>query len=351
MTRRCFLILFTVIIALLPISVANAYAAAWSQEEKLEEELTPGEITAYNEQIDVYTEAINEQDLLKRGDMLIGFIAKYPEAELLEPYVLPAYSRLLFECSQSGKYQELEILAEKLIDLYPHNLEAIARAATAAEQLGHNEKFLKYLLIIYDMEPTGERARFIADAYDKTGNLEKYIEWCKKTFTYPEYSGDYTLRLKLVKRFLEIGNIDKASTYAAKTLDVFDASEKPDAAQQENIRSKRRICHHIIALKLYKEGKFQEAIKSFESALKAEIYQEGFYRIGLCLWELKKGEMAHDYFSAAELVGGEYTEKAKDYKEQLYKESHNNTLVGIEKVHKRAQTLIASYSAPDAVQE
>ena len=80
MTRRCFLILFTVIIALLPISVANAYAAAWSQEEKLEEELTPGEITAYNEQIDVYTEAINEQDLLKRGDMLIGFIAKYRRA-------------------------------------------------------------------------------------------------------------------------------------------------------------------------------------------------------------------------------------------------------------------------------
>jgi tetratricopeptide (TPR) repeat protein len=338
-------------VALLPISAANAYADALSQEEKLEEELTPEEITAYNKQIDVYTAAVNEQDLLRRSDMLINFIAKYPEAELLEPYVLPAYSRLLFECSQSGKYKELEILAEKWLDLYPDNLEAIARAATAAEQLGHNEKFLKYLLIIYDMEPTGARARFIADTYDKMGNLEKYIEWCEKTFTYPEYSGDYTLRLKLVQRFLEIENIDKASTYAAKTLEVFDAAEKPDAAQQENIRSKRRICHHIIALKLYKEDKFQEAIKSFESALKTETYQEGFYRIGMCLWELKEGETAHDYFSAAELMGGEYTEKAKDYKEQLYKEAHNNTLIGIEKVHKRAQALIDSYSAPDAAQE
>jgi len=347
MTRRYFLILFTITVALLPISGANAYATVLSQEE----ELTPEEITAYNEQIDVYTAGINEQDLLKRGDMLIDFIAKYPESELLEPYVLPAYRRLLFECSQSRKYQELEILAEKWLDLYPDNLEAIARAATAAQQLGHNEKFLKYLLIIYDMEPIGARARFIADTYDKMGNLEKYIEWCEKTFTYPEYSGDYTLRLKLVQRFLEIENIDKASTYAAKTLEVLDAAEKPDAAQEENIRSKRRICHHIIALNLYKEDKFQEAIKSFESALKAETYQEGFYRIGLCLWELKKGEMAHDYFSAAELMGGEYTEKAKDYKEQLYKESHNNTLIGIEKVHKRAQALIVSYSAPDAAQE
>jgi len=350
MTIRYFLTLAMVILAVQHSGV-NAYAVTLFQEEELEEELTPEEITAHNEQIDIYTVAINEQDLLKRGDMLIDFIAKYPESELLELYVLPAYPRLLFECSQNNKYQELEILAEKWLDLYPDNLEAIAHAATAAEQLGHNEKFLKYLLIIYDMEPMGERAWFIADTYDKIGNLEKYVEWCEKTYTYPEYSGDYTLRLKLVQRFLEIENIDKASTYAAKTLEVFDAAENPDAAQQENIRSKRRICHHIIALKLYKEDKFQEAIKSFESALKAETYQEGFYRIGLCLWELKEGETAHDYFSAAELMGGEYTEKAKDYKEQLYKESHNNTLIGIEKVHKRAQALIDSYSASDAAQE
>ena len=42
------------------------------------------------------------------------------------------------------------------------------------------------------------------------------------------------------------------------------------------------------------------------------------------------------------------TEKAKEYKEELYKTLHNNTLIGIEKVHKRAQTIIDSYSTGQA---
>ena len=58
-------------------------------------------------------------------------------------------------------------------------------------------------------------------------------------------------------------------------------------------------------------------------------------------------ELAHDYFAAAELYGGDLTAKAKENKEQLYKPLHNNSLIGIEKVMKRAQAILDKY--PDAV--
>jgi len=124
----------------------------------------------------------------------------------------------------------------------------------------------------------------------------------------------------------------------------------PDAAGQENIPTITRICHHVIGIHYFEEDKFQEAIKYFEKALKAECYQEGFYYIARCHWGRSGDntdivELAHDFFAAAEDYGGdtELTEKAREYKEQLYKPLHNNSLFAIEKVHKRAKAIIEKY--------
>ena len=334
-------IIFT---ALVFVSIFGAVAFSAALFQEAEEAKTEEEYEAYMEQYNAYMAAANEQDPLKRGDMLLEFIGKYPKSDLLQQYVVPTYRTLLFECSQNQKYQELEILAEKWLELYPDNLEAIALVATAAEKLEHNEKLLKYLLKIYEIQPTADGARSIALLYDKMGNFEKYVEWCEIIFTYPEYSVDYTLHFALVQKFVEKGDINKATEYAEKTLKVLESAEKPDAAGQDRMRSIRQVCNHVIAFKYYSSDRYQEAMGYFEKALKAEKYQEGFYRIGMCLWELKDPEKAHDYFAAAELMGGEFTEKAKEYKEKLYKELHNQTLIGIEKVHKRAQAILDSYS-------
>ncbi len=43
------------------------------------------------------------------------------------------------------------------------------------------------------------------------------------------------------------------------------------------------------------------------------------------------------WYAKAELQGGEIAPKAKENLEQLYKALHNNTLIGIEKVYRRAK--------------
>ncbi len=324
----------------------QAPAAALFQEPEAEEEvLTQEEYDAHVEQSNAYMAAIEEADPLKRGDMLLGFLEKYPESSLVESHIKPAYTVLMAECYQNEKFEELETLAEKWLAIYPDNRQTISFAATAAAKLEHNEKYLQYLLVLYEMEPTAGGARMIAELYDQQGDFDKFLEWSNVAFTYPEYSVDYTLRYKILTKYADAGDVAKATDYAHKTLEVLDSAPKPDAAGQKAMQTIRRECNHIIAVHHYEEQNYSEAIKYFDCALKAERFQDGLYYIAQCYWRLGDPEKAHDYFAAAEMLGGNLTEKSKDYKEDLYKTLHNNTLIGIEKVHKRAQEILDTYSA------
>lgn len=295
--------------------------------------------------------AAEEPDLLKRGEMLIAFIKTYPESDYIESYAKPTYELLLRECNDNNNFEALEILAEKWLELHPDNINAVALAARSAVQLGHDEKSIKYALKIYEIQPTVGLAYEVAQTYDRLGNFEEYVKWCETYFTYPEADVDYTVRFKILTKYAEVENYAKAAEYAEKTLEVLESAARPDAAGQENIPTIKRICNHIIGINHFEADRFKEAIQYFENALKAECYQEGLYYIARCHWGLSEGRteivvLAHDFFAAAELFGGELTQKAKEYKEQLYKPLHYNSLVGIEKVHKRAQEILDRYPDP-----
>ena len=206
---------------------------------------TEEEFEAAEKEYNAYTAAANEPDLLKRGELLVEFIKTYPESDYLEPYVKPAYVRLLSDCHQGQNFEELLVLAEKWLELYPDNTRAIALAYEAAAKLGHDEKSLKYGLRIYEIQPTVDLARFVAQIYDRLGNFEKYVEWCEIVFTYPEYSVDYTLRFEILGRYAEAANYPKAAEYAGKILEVLESAEKPDAAGQENLPTIKKFCNHI----------------------------------------------------------------------------------------------------------
>jgi len=310
----------------------------------------PEAYEAAQKEYDAYMQAANEPDPLKRGELLIEFIKTYPESDMVESYVKPTYERTLSDCADNQQYEQLLKLAENWLELYPDNIRAIAFAYNAAVQLKQDEKSIQYALKIYEIQPTAELAQFVAQTYDRLGNFEKYVEWSEIVFSYPEFSVDYTLRFKIMSKYADAGNLAKAAEYAEKTLEVLASAAKPDAAGQENIPTIKRICNHVIGIHYFEEDKFQEAIKYFEKALKAECYQEGFYYIARCHWGRSGDntdivELAHDFFAAAEDYGGdtELTEKAREYKEQLYKPLHNNSLFAIEKVHKRAKAIIEKY--------
>jgi hypothetical protein len=57
----------------------------------------------------------------------------------------------------------------------------------------------------------------------------------------------------------------------------------------------------------------------------------------MCQWEQKKVEEATITFAKAQLMGGDIAPKAKEKVEQLYKAMHNDTIIGIEKIYRKAK--------------
>ncbi|NLT68844.1 MAG: hypothetical protein GXX84_19820 [Acidobacteria bacterium] len=319
---------------------ATVQATPQEQEEQAEPEYTEEEYNAYEA-------ATKEADLLKRGEMLLAFVEKYPESKLM-PYINAEYNKLLHECSEVKKYDQLESLAESWLKLHPGDMNTLLYIAAATQNLGKLERCVECMEEIYLQKPDPGLARDIFNNYVKTSNLAKQIEWAEKMFKMPEFDADFGLRWDFVKRYMESGNYPKAAEYAQLTLKSAALVKQPDANTQETLRMVHRACHHVIGMDLMEKDKFEEAIRAFRQALRSERYDVGYFSIGQCLENQQKVEEAMVEYAKAELQGGELAPKAKERLELLYKALHNDTTIGIDKKYKQAKEELANEEVSDA---
>ena len=168
-------------------------------------------------------------------------------------------------------------------------------------------------------------------------NTAKYLEWIEKVLAYPEHASNFAMRYDLVQHYVGEENYAKAAEYARMTLEAAEQVKQPSADTLKSMRAVQNACHHLIGINQYEAGKYAEAIKSFQQALRAEVYGEGFYYIGMCQRNQDLIDDAMISLAKAELHGGEVAPKAKEYLEKLYKALHNNTLIGIDKVYRKAK--------------
>jgi tetratricopeptide (TPR) repeat protein len=330
--------------ALLPAMIALAafvffggitgFAGALLQENAAEEQESSPE---YIEQYEAWEKAKDEPDLHKSAAMLLQFLEKYPKSELLK-HAENSYLSLLIKCSEEKKYQDLETLAEQWLKSHPGDLQSLAYTATAAKELGHNEKWIQSLTEIYKIQPTGALAKEIAQAYNKAGNKAKYIEWTDTALKAPEFETDFKTRLSLVQFYVEEKNPAKAIEYAQAALKAADLVKDPAAETKQQLLTVRKACHDTIGKILIEQEKYDEAIKAFQQALSLGKNSESCYFIAYCLRMKKNVDEAMLWYARAEQNGGEYAGKAKENLEQLYKALHNDTLIGIEKVYRKAQS-------------
>jgi len=308
----------------------RAKAQAAAQEE--EPESPPG----YEKEYEAWENAEKETDLLKRGSMVIAAITEFPKSTLI-PNFEATYKRTLSECYASQKFQELETLAEQWLKLHPNDFETIARIADAAVKLGHDDKYVQRLADLYKMKPTADLANDIAQTYKRMKNKAKYLEWVETALKHPENDSNFMLRLDLVQTYMEAKDLSKALEWSQATLKSTDLVKNPSAEVREQLRAVRHACNDIIAKILYGQDKYAEARKAFQQAIKLKKYDEGYYYVGLCLHAQRDAETAMLWYAKAIQEGGEFAPKAKENLEKIYKSLHNDTLIGIEKVYKKAQ--------------
>ncbi len=293
-----------------------------------------------DEEYDAYDKSVNEPDLDKRGPMLLAFMEKYPKSKL-QSYIVTAYQTLMYDYQKSQKYNKLEPLAEQWLKYFPDDLQTMGYIAESGWKLGHYQKFLDYGLKIYAQKPSAQLAGYITESYDKLGQKDKALEWTQKLFAYPEYDGNYSIRMQFVKKYADEKNLEKAAEYARMALKCLEVAKKSDtqsdAEFQKDKTTVRRYCYFVIGMSQYEKEKYAESIKSLEQALKVERFDAAYYYIGLSLWKLDKVEDAISSFAKSVVLKGDTSPQAKEHLEKLYKAIHNNTLIGIEKVYRRAE--------------
>jgi len=307
---------------------AQATVAQDSEEEE----------TGYSEEeYAAWETADKEPDPLKSGAMLIEFIKKNPNSKLMV-YVEGSYNRILSQCSEAKKYQELETLAEQWNTIKPGVAQTLAYIVTASEKLGHDEKSAQRLEELYKMFPEeGDYPYRIAQLYKKLKNDSKYLQWVDIILKLPKYESDFGLRYELMQYYTENKNMGKTIEFAQATLKAADLVKDPSEDLKKTLRAVRHQVNHVIGVTYYDQKKYAEAIKAFQNAIKAEKYADGYYWIGMCQWAQDQADEAMISFAKAEKQGGDFAPKAKEKLEFLYKKIHNDTTIGINKIYKKAE--------------
>ncbi|MEJ2111231.1 MAG: hypothetical protein P8Z37_15225 [Acidobacteriota bacterium] len=286
-----------------------------------------------------YYAASQKSDIEKRAAALLDILKKYPDSDPATN-IQTDYMSILKALWDNKNYELLESLAGKWLELYPDNREAHALTAEAAINLNQFEKCGKSLEAIYATDPSPGLAKQILICYQNTDNLAKRIEWADILFALPDFDSDYMLRFDCMMKFYEEINIAKAAEYANFTLKSIHLAEQEGEKIQEQIQRVRRICYHVIASDFFEKSEYAGAITFFKKAVQNEPYWQGYYKIGVCLEYQKEIEDAILYYAMADILSEENTSEAKSRMEKLYKALHNQTLVGIEKVYRKAGEML-----------
>jgi hypothetical protein len=306
-----------------------------AQQQQAEED--PGYT---EEEYDTYDKAAKEADSAKRIDALVAFMEKYPKSKLMS-YIDASYQTTLFELQKGQNWAKLLSASEMWLKTHPDDLQAVSYAADAAEKSGNDKQYLDYAQKLYAAKPVAQLAASIQATYKKIGDNANYEVWTEKLMTLPEYAGDYGLRFVFVQKYDKEKNLTKAAEYARLTLKSLDAAKKPDnksdADWHKEANTVRRVCYTVVGMDAYDKEKWADAISALHSAAKVDPTDTSWYYIGMCEWKQKKIEDAMISFAKAELLKGDMRAQSKDKLETLYKSLHNDTLIGVDKVYKKAQ--------------
>jgi tetratricopeptide (TPR) repeat protein len=303
----------------------------------------PEEIEVPDDEMAAYEAIKNEPDYKKRSTMVLEFFGKFPKSAL-KKHVEYEYTHLFALCDKEGKWELLQSLIDNWLKLYPDypdRVELTKLNAKASEKLGNFQRCVECLEEIYAKQPTNEQAYNIYLAYKKLNNLAKMIENADKILQMPEYAGYYWIPFEFLEKYNESKNMPRAVEWAKKTLKSADLAKNLDAKQQEQLIEIRNACNLLIAQTSYENKKYKEAILEYKKAIKFKKSSVAYLNLGMCQWILKDDidiEEAKISLAIAELIGEKPAAGyAKEKLEIIHKSQHNDTLIGIEKVYRKAK--------------
>jgi tetratricopeptide (TPR) repeat protein len=291
------------------------------------------------EEYDAYQAITGESDPAKKMDLITQFFKTYPKSTL-KPHITSDFQEALKNLRDAKKWAQVITLGRQFLNAVPDDAYTVAVVAEGYSETKNYQQFVVFGEATYKTNPSGNLAYAMAKAYKELGNNVKYLEWGEKTVA--SLPDNYETMLEMAIIYSENQRIAESDKYAKQCLKLIQAAKKPEqmADKDWDAYSSRAFlaCYLIIGSNAYQRQQYTIAIPNLENAVKYNARNDmAYYWLGECYWQARNTVLALKNYAKASLLNGRAAVPANQKLESLYKQTHANSLVGLDKVKAAAK--------------
>jgi tetratricopeptide (TPR) repeat protein len=278
------------------------------------------------EEYKAYQDIAAENESSKKIGLIVKFMQDYPKSSL-QQHVMAAYQGMMGGLQSS----QLVSCGEQFLKVMPGDAYTFSMLATGYQRTNNLKQFVVFGERAFEKKPDGNLAYYMAKAYKDMQDDAKYIQWGEKALNL--LPDNHELLLDMAKSFAK---------YAKQGIKVLTTIGKPDGVEEkawkEYTSNGLANFYAIVGNVAYEAKDYATAVSNLENSVKY-FKRNGlaYYYLGLSYWQQNKVDMAMLDLAKAYLLGGGSAAAAKQHLDNLYKSTHQQTLIGQERVINKAK--------------
>ena len=288
-------------------------------------------------QYEAYSKCANLVDPEAKQHCVLAFIEEYPELSLVE-YAIAEYGRALQEQIQKGQHEQVVTAGEAMLKYRPDEINLITQLCYSAFNSGQYAKAAEYGERAYAGNPAAGFIQILTEAYQKTGDKQKYDEWRLKAIEELEPRQSFQFVEEIRTSSAQAENWRQAARFARKTLEFLSKMDRsPNASEAEWnswVRKQRAISYLLLGRDSYEGQDWASAVVNYQRVIRnsrdRNLKGEAHYYIGMSNWKENRLQPAMEAFACGAAQNGSPHAGACDgYLIRLYKSTHNDSTAGI----------------------
>jgi tetratricopeptide (TPR) repeat protein len=291
------------------------------------------------EEYKAYQDITAETDAAQKIPLIVKFMQDYPKSTL-QQHIMAAYQGMMGNLQSAQRWTQLIACGEQFLKVAPDDAYTFSMLATGYQKTNNLKQFVVFGERAFEKKPDGNLAYYMAKAYKDLQNDPKYLAWAEKALAL--LPDNHELLLDMAKSYAKMNRTAQASKYAKQGIKVLSTMPKPEGvdekAWKDYTTNGLANCYAIVGNVAYEAKDYAAAVSNLESSLK--YYKRNglaYYYLGLSYWQQNKVDMAMLDLAKAYLLGGPSAAAAKQHLDNLYKSTHQQTLVGQDRVINKAK--------------
>lgn len=291
------------------------------------------------EEYKAYQGITAENDAVKKTGLIVKFMQDYPKSTL-QTHVMAAYQGMMGDLQKSQRWAQIVSCGEQFLKVAPADAFTFSMLATGYQRTNNLKQFVVFGARAYEKKPDGNLAYYMAKAYKDLQDDVHYLEWAEKALAL--LPDNHELLIDMSRSLARANRQAQAAKYARQCVKVLNTAPKPegtdDKVWKDYTNNGLANCYAIVGNVAYEQKDYSTAIANLENSVKY-FKRNGlaYYYMGLSYWQQNKVDMAMLDLAKAYLLGGPSAAAAKQHLDNLYKSTHQQTLVGQERVINKAK--------------